>query len=160
MVIAGAQRQVIEIPRSVFMEPVTVPRNGIIAGCNLPYRAAARLTSYQSNFHGSPVRHRSSRGRVAYSNVGTWHLTVAIAREKWRGEDEREKGFSMRARLFGAVGACAGAMLATGAAAAVFIQGFAPAEAETFTVTFPGSQIGEVGEQPNDPSLVDTVCGP
>ena len=90
-----------------------------------------------------------------YSNVGRWHLTVAIAREKWRGEDEREKGFSMRGRLFGAVGTCAGAMLATGAAAAVLIQAFAPAAAETFTVTFPGSQIGEVGGNLNDPSLVE-----
>lgn len=117
--------------------------SGVAPGCSI-----SQLKLTPGSHLGTPLKSCNTSGLVpkgACSSVKWRRRDVVMASQRWQGE-EKEKDGLMTARLWRAMqGSTAGVVVATGAALAMWAQSCAPAAmAETFTITFPGSHIGEV----------------
>lgn len=121
--------------------------SGVAPGCSM-----SQLKVTPGSHLGTPLKNCNTSGLVpkgACSSVKWRRRDVVVARQNWQGEGnekEKEKDGPMTARLWRALqGSTTGVVVATGAALAMWAQSCAPAAmAETFTITFPGSHIGEV----------------
>lgn len=117
--------------------------SGVAPGCSM-----SQLKLTPGSHLGTPLKTCNTSGlapKGACSSVKWRRRDVVMARQRWQGEEKEEDG-PMTARLWRAMQkSTAGVVVATGAALAMWAQSCAPAAmAETFTITFPGSHIGEV----------------
>ena len=127
----------------VIMNGLHALGSGVAPGCSI-----SQLKLTPGSHLGTPLKTCNTSGLVSKgvcSSVKLRRRDVVTARQRWQGE-EKEKDGPMPARLWRALqGSTAGVVVATGAALAMWAQSCAPAAmAETFTITFPGSHIGEV----------------
>jgi hypothetical protein len=154
------------------MEAVpVVPHFGGLSKIVCVYHQAQKVKVYQRNFLGS--KHVSSYGNSSSSSssmslldngqhllrsfgaLSRWQKHQPVAATARRKQDDAQprytppvkerKSDSCRQKLLQqAFESATSTILATGAAAAILLQTCSPAAAESLTVTFPGSSIGEV----------------